>query len=44
MYDELNLLDEESFISLEKIILQKEKIVKHNKKVKRKFFQVGDLL
>jgi len=45
MYDKLNALDEEHLIVLENIIRQKEKVAKHyNKKVRKKYFQIGDLI
>ena len=45
MYNELNTLDEEHLISIENIIRQKEKVVKHyNKKLRKKSFRIGDLI
>jgi len=45
MFDELNHLNEERLLALEKIIRQKEQVAKfYDKKVRVKTFEVGDLV
>jgi len=45
MFDELNHLDEEKLLALEKIIRHKEQVAKfYGKKVKEKTFRIGDLV
>ena len=45
MFDELNELDEVRLMALENIIRQKERVARfYNKKVRNKYFKVGDLV
>ena len=45
LFDELNELEDERLNMLEKLIRQKESIAKsYNRRVKAKFFSVGDLV